>query len=41
MIAAFLEQPATARLEVVDQRASLYALILRGSRMTGPATVVC
>jgi hypothetical protein len=41
MITTFSEQPATVLLQVVDQRASLHALILSGSRITGPVPVVC
>ena len=41
MIATFPEQAAAVLLQVVDQRASLHALILSGSRMTGPCPVVC
>jgi hypothetical protein len=41
MIATFSEQAAAMLLQVVNQRAPLHALILRGSRMTGPSPVVC
>jgi hypothetical protein len=37
MIATFPEQAAAALLQVVNERASLHALILIGSRMTGPS----
>jgi hypothetical protein len=41
MIATSPEQAAAVLLQVVNERASLHALILSGSRMTGPAPVVC
>ena len=41
MISTFPEQPATVLLQVVDQRGPLRALVLSGSRMTGPFPVVC
>jgi hypothetical protein len=41
MIATLSEQAAAMLLQVVDQRASFHALILSGSRMTGPSPVVC
>jgi hypothetical protein len=41
VIATFPEQAAAVLLQVVNERASLHALILSGSRMTGPSPVVC
>jgi hypothetical protein len=41
MIPTFPEQAATMLLQVVDQRASFHALILSGSRITGPSPVAC
>lgn len=41
MIATFPEQAAAVLLQDVNQRPTLHALILSGSRMTGPSPVVC